>query len=350
MAVAAEGSPHAISYVYVVGGEDYVFRECKRKLLKLGVNVAGHASYRWKNPQFEVPKLTTAILVVTDECRMDMRARAHEQGERWGIPVVEAPAREHWGHAEEALRKFGVIEAMAGIVPLSPSTAPATPTTTLGEAIAAKGESLAPAPIHDSMPSSAEPTPNHEKEPITMPSPAMKVKTDSTKPTRDLQRELAVKLLRESKGKAGDIPIADIVSRQTGTVCSIYVVRKARRQEKIPPAKPGALSVEQVAFFKKYGVKTKQGVQLQNRAKGDATAPTPIARARRARHLEAARAVGADEPGDVAEAIRQAVRHLDETVVQRFHLTSLSLSVDAGVWQQPEFEQVTVNRGTVKLR
>lgn len=82
MGVAAEGNPHAISYLYIVGGEDFVFRECKRRLLKAGVNVTGHASYRWKKADFEVPKLTTAILVITDECRNDMRTRAHEQGKK----------------------------------------------------------------------------------------------------------------------------------------------------------------------------------------------------------------------------------------------------------------------------
>lgn len=371
MAVAAEGSPHAISYLYVVGGEDYVFREVKRRLLKLGVNVVGHAAYRWKNALFEVPKLTTAILVVTDECRNDMRARAHEQGKKWEIPVIEAPAREHWGHAEEALRKYGIIEAMAGVVPIiaaapSPEALPATPRTTLGEAIAAKGEALTPVPV----PTPAKRTLVMAAQPAKS-QPAAPAKLEK-KPTRAAkaatQRALILELLRESKGKAGSGVICQIVQKKLGE-CSSDAVRKVRKEEKIPPARAGALSAEQVAFFKKYDIAftnhVQHGVEDDRPAKAVRPAaapkapprPVPAPKAEQPKPSKSARlgrpaakpdALASDE--QVTAAFRDAVRVLDETLVQRLHLTSLTLRLDNGVWQAPEFERVAVTRGTVKLR
>lgn len=364
MAVAAEGSPHAISYLYVVGGEDYVFREVKRRLLKLGVNVVGHAAYRWKNSLFEVPKLTTAILVVTDECRNDMRARAHEQGKKWEIPVIEAPAREHWGHAEEALRKYGIIEAMAGVVPIiaaapSPEALPATPRTTLGEAIAAKGEVLTPVPTpaKRTIVMAAQPA---KKEPAPPAKPMKKVDKEAA------QRALILELLRESKAKVGNKPICEIVQKKLGE-CSVHTVRKIRKEGKFPPARPGALSAEQVGFFKKYGIEFTQtpqeGVEGDRELRPPKVAkaesrpapsrpepaePKPKAARRGRPGKHDAEMLPSDE--QVTEAFREAVRFLDETLVRRLHLTSLTLCLENGTWQAPEFERVKVTRGTVKLK
>lgn len=312
MAVAAEGSPNAVSYVFIVGGEDFVFRECKRRLLKMGVNVTGHASYRWKNADFVVPKLSTAILVITDECRNDMRARAHDQAKQWEIPVVEAPAREHWGKAEEALRHAGVIEGRAGIVAIGPTIRPA-PRTTLGEAIAAKGEKL-------EMP--------------VAPAPAKAGKG------KDAQRALILQFLTECKGKAGNIPIAKLVAKETGAVCDVRLVAKVRKEAKIPTARPGALSQEQVAFYAKYGIETKQAAMVGG----------IHARRRKAVAHPRPESVAAVESSDEVEVFRGVVRYLDEALVQRLHLTSLTLKLENGKWHEPEFERVQVTKGRVKLK
>jgi hypothetical protein len=353
-------------WLFVVGGQDYVFRVIRKRLRELGVNVAGHAPPHWK-PPFVVPKYTTQILVVEDDCPSTLRVHAHRLSKELRVPIFEAPARNRWSEAEELLKKHGLIESAA------PALAAAPPALAPPELEARE----APPPEQAGVPTEAPvalPAPTAEAPPpvasVTI-GEALLLKEqrrqegDRVKPNLTSPKALALRILKESKGLAGDRPIAEAVNKELSTEVTAYQVGQWRTEAKISKANRGAQPSQVVELLARYGVRRESTAERSRRmvaAKREKKFPGPVARKEkklpspRKTQPKPERPQAAAPPpppvdGEFVAAVRAALAALSEKVIVPYNVSSLSLSFQDGKWEAPEVErtQLVRFRGPVEL-
>lgn len=331
MGVQGEHNPHALNYLYVVGGEDYEFREIKRIMAKMNVNCSGHASVHWKSA-FHIPPVTTHILHITDVTKRLLQDCAESQSRMLNIPVIEAPIRnKKWGDTLVLLKKYGLFEENTAVDPNSTiSGAPTSPpvaldaskppdhkptivprgtwtcpwckTTsqnvdrcpschasrnapsprptiaTVAESLQAKGREP---PAISIAPPSPPPAPKAPA-PVAAPSPFVAAVTApfvAPQPPKEekvyTHVERARLILTESKGALSNKDISSIISDESKLDCPPSLVAEQRKKLKLPQAKIGKKSKELkalIAHYRSKKVRTKPAEEIVQ-----AVAPEPVA-------------------------------------------------------------------------
>ena len=101
-------------WAYIVGGYPQRFRAVELRLQKLHINVNGHC----ETPgAFQIPKSTTLILIITDQCSHSMSEKARAYAKQFKLPIIGGSYK-NWCNMEARLESFGYgyrsLELVAG--------------------------------------------------------------------------------------------------------------------------------------------------------------------------------------------------------------------------------------------
>jgi hypothetical protein len=336
----------------VVGGQDYVFREVRRRLDFLKIDVAGHAKVNWQ-PPFSWPKYTTHLLIVEDDCPPALRLHAERVGKKEGVTVLAGPARNHWGEVEELLQKHGLVDVK---LPPSPAPVPTNeePKVTIADALAARGEQPPTiAPVEEPPPPEPAPPPPPKPAPPPPPVlPRLAEPTTSTEPAtkrgimdlplvsrnRAMKLELAEKILLEKKGRVNNVEVLHLIHQKLGKRVgglNSRDWRDLREKHRLPfPPQGGFKDGLGVATPPRRALKTTERPRPQRSA-----APT--------NHVAPASAGG----DDFSAALRAALEHVKETVLVPFYVSDLQLRWEKGAWNGVQVTRAIVQQvsGSVEL-
>lgn len=101
-------------WAYIVGGYPQRFRAIELRLQKIHINVNGHCEMPG---QFQIPKSTTFILIVTDQCSHAMSEKARAYAKQFKLPIIGGSYK-NWCNMEARLESFGYgyrsLELVAG--------------------------------------------------------------------------------------------------------------------------------------------------------------------------------------------------------------------------------------------
>lgn len=118
-----------VQWAYVCGAYPTPFKVIEGRLQKMGINIAGHCDDA-KN--FGVPKKSTLIIVISDQCGHNVRDKAREAADQLDLPYVAGPYK-NWVHLETRLRSRNLtgksrMELVAGGQDLIPEQDSRLPT------------------------------------------------------------------------------------------------------------------------------------------------------------------------------------------------------------------------------
>ncbi len=224
-----------VPHVWVVGGEEFVVREMKRRLEIGRVTISGHTRKHWKTP-FHASGPTTHLLVVDNDCPTSHRHHAKRVAkDLGGIPILTIPVKlEDWGQTEKALQAAGILSDLPQEPPPRALTAPEKLTASLKEVVEAKEKSRV----------QAEPPP----------APAPEKESQSV-PKNKSREERALELLQESEGAFSDSVIRRIIELETDEpVYRSFDVAAIRVKAKFPEGHKGPRGPELRALLAKYGI------------------------------------------------------------------------------------------------
>lgn len=319
--------------VYVVGGAHYVVREIKRHLTESGIHFAGSALAHFK-PPFAPPRYTTHLLVVEDEVNPQLRDHARHLARTLHLGLIEGPARNHWSEVEQQLIKEGLVGDPITEHALAKANEP--PHVTIGDAVAAKAEE------RQEQPKQQEPTPPPATEPAAQ----------EEDMAADPRMQLAMKLLRESKGEFPNVAIIKIVKRDTGQYIGQPEVAKLRKHLGYKVLPPGARPPEVRAALAKYGINGPSREEVSQKG-GRAAQAAYAARSVQAKNGATKNGNEAEPaPDELREAVVATLKHIEDVLVGRFHLATLKLpEYRDGHWLgDPEIERITVMRSTISIK
>lgn len=101
-------------WAYIVGGYPQRFRAIELRLQKLHINVNGHCD---TPGQFQVPKSTTLIIIITDQCSHTNSEKARTYAKQFKLPIIGGSYK-NWCNMETRLESFGFgyrsLELVAG--------------------------------------------------------------------------------------------------------------------------------------------------------------------------------------------------------------------------------------------
>lgn len=279
----------SVQWAYVVGGEHHQFKHIQTKLLKEGINTAGHA-----DPARDValPKATTFVLLM-DHASHSATEKAKLLAEKFGVPVVYGSFTA-WSITKQRLIDRGIIVAPQS--PLQPAPKPQgfatfadklsvekraelearfsaeiearffkdsnvsyeTPPQPATEEVVAQEKST-PTPVTETPAEPTTPAPQPEPEAPLVP-PVAEIPQEETLPMQKLtrnnpdaikqRRKLAEEILGEYEGYIQNAEVNQEVTKRLGYGLDYMALRDIRKKHGYPlPARGGH------AFESRYAVK-----------------------------------------------------------------------------------------------
>lgn len=381
-----EPAEEVVHWAYVCGAYPERFRAVAGRLQKMGINLAGHCD----NPKtFEVPKRTTLIIVISDQCSHSIRDKARDAADKFDIPYIAGPYK-NWVHLEARLRARGLtgrkhLELVAGgeeVVPeqgtldthfgtiargterlqqireaaekTQRDRAEAERVRLAAEAAARSGTPLGK-PAEEVQ--SAPPPKEEPVSPATTPAAApVTISMEASKHDPSIQRgtkmateraNLANNLLLESKGWILNDQIQTVVVRETGGKMDPKVLKELRAKHgfRTPPRGGNAYAWvkkgREAAGLPPLDLETTRRVRPAEVSDTAPAAPkppaprsTPPAASTEVRPPSAAPPSKAAPAGpvDPAEAAFDPIQALLDEFVVKHHVGKLYLSFDNGDW------------------
>lgn len=238
-------------WAYVVGGEAHQFRLIQAKLVKEGINIAGHGEM---GREINVPKAATFVLVLIDMVSHPAVEKVKAQAAALDIPVVTG-SFQSWLITRQQLKDRGYIQEEVYV----PRPAPVAPVSVQGVtfrdgpseaqklALAAAAQNKPETPISVAPPREPEaPQPEEKIEPqpepvVTEPVPAAAAETIQEKndmgPKKKavfvseaaMEREtVAREILKKYDGSILNTELAEAVAERTGAPIGAHKAQQLR--------------------------------------------------------------------------------------------------------------------------
>lgn len=210
-----------VHWAYVVGGQPSQNKQVQLKLYKLGINIAGYADAD-KRVLDNLPKITTLVVILTDQAPHTLTGKARELAEKQDLPVVAGMFR-NWSEMETRIksRNFSgpAIEPPVGQFPVKQFG------TKLGDVLGDKLKPPAP--------------PVQEEKNVMKDLPPTPIKRGSNAKAA-MKQEIAKKILIENKGFILNDQIQTLMLGSVGERISPVFIRDVRKILKLPNPPRGA--------------------------------------------------------------------------------------------------------------